>query len=198
MTRREFIALLGGAAAARPIAARAQQGGRMRRLAWLDLLSENDPNAQARVKAFQQVTETLGWTVGRNLTIDFRWSLFDLAKARAAAAELLSLAPDLALCAGTTSTLTMQQATRTVPIVFAIVADPLAQGIVPSLAHPGGNTTGFAYLEPTVGGKWLGLLKEIASSLARVAFVFNPDSSPYSQLFLQSIEAAANRGSSPD
>ena len=189
--RREFITLLGGAAAAWPVVARAQQADRVRRIGWLDLFPEDDLGAQARNIAFRQGMEKLGWIVGRNLVIDYRWGVFDVARARAAAAELLNLAPDVIMSGGTPGALALQQATRTVPIVFAIVSEPVTQGIVASLAHPGGNLTGFSYMEPSIGAKWLELLKEIAPQVARVALMFNPDSSPYSQLYYKSIEAAA-------
>jgi putative ABC transport system substrate-binding protein len=139
-------------------------------------------NAQARVKAFNQTIEKLGWVVGRNLAIDYRWGFFDVARARAAGAELLALMPDVLMCGGSPTVLAMQEATRSVPIVFAAVTDPIAQGIVTNLARPGGNTTGFSYLELTMGPKWLALLKEIAPSVRRVALMFNPESSPYSPL----------------
>src|SRR2546423_952594 len=149
MKRREFITLLGRTVAACcvswPMAARAQQPERMRRIGWLDLFPETDPNARARVKAFNAVIEKSGWTVGRNLAIDYRWGLFDVARARAAGAELLSLSPDVLMCGGTPAALAMQEATPTVPIVFAIVSDPVAQGIVTNLARPSGNITGFTY-----------------------------------------------------
>jgi ABC-type uncharacterized transport system substrate-binding protein len=189
--RREFITLIGGAAAAWPLAARAQQPNRMRRIGWMDSFREDDANAQARVKAFHEVMDKLGWTVGRNLTIDYRWNVFDVERARLAGAEILNLAPDVILCGGTPSALAMQQATRTVPIVFAFVTDPVGQGIVPNLAHPGGNMTGFSYFEPAVGSKWLELLKEIAPAITRVALMFNPVSSPYSPLYYKSIATAA-------
>jgi putative ABC transport system substrate-binding protein len=131
--------------------------------------------------------------VGRNLTIDYRWALFDAVRARAAGAELLPLAPDVLVCGGTPATLAMQEATRTVPIVFAAVTDPVAQGIVTNLARPAGNITGFTYLEQTLGAKWLELLKEIAPSVKRVALMFNPESSPYSRLFFQSMERAMSK-----
>jgi putative tryptophan/tyrosine transport system substrate-binding protein len=191
MRRREFITLLGGAAAGWPIAARAQQPDRMRRIGWMDSFREDDANAQARLKAFQQVMEKLGWTVGGNLAIDYRWNLFDVERARIAGAEILNLAPDVVLCGGTPSALAMQRATRTVPIVFAFVTDPVGQGIVSNLARPGGNLTGFSYFEPAVAAKWLELLKEIAPRITRVAFMFNPVSSPYSPSYYQSILAAA-------
>jgi putative ABC transport system substrate-binding protein len=113
---------------------------------WLDVFPENDPNSQARRTAFLETVEKLGWTVGRNLAIDYRWGLFDLNRARLAGAELLNLQPDLLLCAGAPVTLAMQQTTHTVPIIFTIVVDPVGLGIVQSLAHPGGNITGFSYL----------------------------------------------------
>ena len=136
--RREFMTLLGGAAAW-PVVARAQQADRVRRIGWLDLFPEDDLGAQARNIAFRQSMEKLGWIVGRNLVIDYRWGVFDVARARAAAAELLNLAPDVIMSGGTPGALALQQATRTVPIVFAIVSEPVTQGIVASLAHPGGN-----------------------------------------------------------
>lgn len=191
MRRRDFIILAGSAGAVWSRAARAQPAERVRRVGWLDLFPESDPLAQARVEAFRQVIEESGWTVGRSLLIDYRWALFDNARARKAGSELLALAPDLLLCCGTPATLAMRAAAPAVPIVFAVVTDPVAQGIVSNLARPDGNITGFTYLELTMGAKWLGLLKEIAPSLKRVALMFNPESSPYSKLFFQSIERAA-------
>jgi putative ABC transport system substrate-binding protein len=195
MRRREFTTLLGGAAAAWPLAARAQQPDRTARIAWMDSFREDDANAQARVKAFQQVMEKSGWKVGSNLAIKYRWDLFDVEWARRAGAELLNSAPDLILCGGTPSALAMQQATRALPIVFVFVTDPIGQGLVSNLAHPGGNITGFSYFEPAVGAKWLGLLKETAPAVAHVSVMFNPVSSPYSPLYYQSIVAAAPRSS---
>jgi len=189
--RREFITTLGGAAATWPLAARAQQPNRMRRIGWMDSFLETDANAQARVKAFHDVMDHAGWSVGRNLTIEYRWGLFELDRARLAGAQLLALGADLMLCGGTPSAVAMKEATQTLPIVFAFVTDPVGQGIVPNLARPGGNITGFAYFEPTVGAKWLGLLKELAPSISRVSFIFNPASSPYSPLYYQAIVAAA-------
>jgi putative ABC transport system substrate-binding protein len=194
MKRRQFITLLGGAAAvAWPLPLRAQQPDRVRRVGWLDLVPESDPGAQARVVAFRQSLEKLGWTVGRNLTIDYRWGAFNIETARLAVAELLGFAPEVILCAGTRAVQALQQATRTVPIVFVLVNEPVAQGFVQSLARPGGNITGFSYMEPTVGAKWLDLLKEIAPRVTRVAVIFNPDASPYSQLYYRSIETAASK-----
>jgi putative ABC transport system substrate-binding protein len=189
--RREFITLLGGAAAGWPLAARAQQPTRMRRIGWMDFVPETDPATPRRVTAFQEGMEKQGWVLGRNLAIDYRWSIFDMETARVVAEELLKLAPDVMFCAGSPATLALQRATRTVPVVFITVSEPLAQGLVASLSHPGGNLTGFSYLEPKVSEKWLQLLKQIAPRVNRVALMFNPSSSPYSQLFYQSIEAAA-------
>ena len=193
MTRRKALMFLGNAALIWPLLARGQQTDRVRRVAWMDLFSESDPNAQARVRAFSEVIEKRGWKVGRNLAIDYRWGLFDEARARLAGAELLKMRPDVVLCGGTPAALAMKQATQSVPVVFAIVTDPVAQGIVTSLARPAGNVTGFSYLDATVGAKWLELLKEIAPALTRVALMFNPESCPYSRLFYQSIEAASSK-----
>jgi putative ABC transport system substrate-binding protein len=191
MRRRDFITLCVGAAEGWPLVARAQNSTRMRRIAWMDSFHEDDPNAKVRVKAFLQVMEKLGWAVGSNLAIDYRWNLFDVERARLAGAEILNLGPDVILCGGTPSALAMQQATRTVPIVFAFVTDPVGQGIVTNLARPSSNITGFSYFEPTIASKWLALLTEIAPPIRRVALMFNPVSSPYSSLYYQSIAAAA-------
>jgi putative tryptophan/tyrosine transport system substrate-binding protein len=188
--RREFVTLLGGAAAAWPLAARAQQPERMRRIGWMDFVPESDPATPARVTAFREGMEKQGWVLGRNLAIDYRWNIIDMETARVAAEGLLKLAPDVIFCAGSPATLALQRATRTVPVVFITVSEPAAQGIVASLSHPGGNLTGFSYLEPTIGAKWLELLKAIAPGVDRVALMFNPSSSPYSRLFYQTIEAA--------
>jgi putative ABC transport system substrate-binding protein len=194
MRRREFIAGLGGAvasAAASPIAARAQRG--MRRIGTLMLYAENDPDSQIRLTALLQGLDRLGWTVGRNLAIDIRWSIFDVDRARAAATELLALAPDVVLANGITAVQGVLPVARTVPVVFTLITEPVAQGFVQSLARPGGNLTGFSYLAPTVGGKWLDLLKEIAPSVTRVAFIVNLPSSPYGGLFFGSIQLANAR-----
>jgi putative tryptophan/tyrosine transport system substrate-binding protein len=183
MTRRDFIRLLGGAAATWPIAALTREASRFARVGWTDFAADDDPGGLDRARAFGQGMEKLGWKLGRNLLIDYRWNVFDTERARRAAAELLTLAPDVILCAGSPAT--------TVPIVFAFVSEPVAQGIVQSLANPGGNLTGFSFLEPTIGAKWLELLKQIAPNVKHVALMFNPASSPYSRFFFQSIETAA-------
>jgi putative ABC transport system substrate-binding protein len=190
MRRRDFITLLGGAAVAWPLTTHAQQAERVRRIGVLIVLSENDSQSQGRITAFQQGLEKLGWTVGRNLAIDYRWGVSDPERARAATAELLSLAPDLILANALSAARGAQQATRTVPIVFTGVSEPVAQGLVASLARPGGNTTGFTNLEPSVGGKWLELLKEIAPRVTRVAVIFNPASASIAAQFVRSVESA--------
>jgi len=167
--RREFITLLGGAAAAWPLAARAQQAERMQRIGVLMNLAADDAEGQGRVAAFQQALQQLGWTDGRNVRIDYRWAAGDTGRFRRYAEELLALAPDVVLASATPSVQALQQATRAVPIVFANVGDPVAAGIVDSLARPGGNVTGFSYFEFGFGAKWLELLKEIAPRARRVA-----------------------------
>jgi len=176
--RREFITKLGGAAMAWPLAARAQQTERMRRVGVLMPESEGDPESQARVAMFHGRLQELGWTVGRNLRIDYRWAIGDLERTRVDAAELLRLAPDVILAVASPALATVQKATRTIPVVFVAVSEPVAQGFIQSLAHPGGNITGFTNLEPTFGGKWLELLKEIAPLVTRGAIMFNPDTAP--------------------
>jgi putative ABC transport system substrate-binding protein len=174
MQRREFITLLGGAAAW-PRAARAQPSGRIRRVGVLLPYTEGDPQGRRRVARLQEGLEKLGWTVGRNIRIDDRWGAADEERVRALAAELVALPADVILPNTSRAVATLQQMTRTVPIVFMGVVEPVAQGFVQSLAHPGGNITGFTNLEATVGAKWLELLREMAPRVARVAFMFNPD-----------------------
>ena len=159
MKRREFITLLGGAAAAWPLAARAQQGERMRRIGVLMSTAADDPEGQARIAAFLQGLQQLGWTDGRNVRIDIRWAAGDADRIRRYAAELVALAPDVILATGGAAVGPLLQATRTVPIVFAQVADPVGAGFVDSLARPGGNATGFMQFEYSLSGKWLELLK---------------------------------------
>jgi putative tryptophan/tyrosine transport system substrate-binding protein len=191
MRRRGFITIIGGAAVAWPLAARAQQSERMRRVGVLIVFPENDPSSQRRVTAFQQELAKLGWTVGRNLQIDYRWAISDDERAKAATAELLALAPDLILANATTAVAAAQQATGTVPIVFAGVSEPVAQGFVASLTDPGGNITGFTNLEPSVSAKWLELLKEIAPGVTRVGIMFKPALSHAIPLFQDLLRRAA-------
>ena len=165
MRRREFITLLGGAAATWPLAASAQQTDRMRRIGVIVPFAADDTEAQARVGAFLQELQQLGWAIGRNVRIDTRWAGGNANDIRKQAAELAALAPDVILAHGSSVVGELLQATRTVPIVFPVVSDPVAAGFVESLARPGGNATGFTLLEYSLSGKWLELLKEIAPGL---------------------------------
>jgi putative ABC transport system substrate-binding protein len=169
MRRREFITLLGGAAAAWPLAAQAQQPERMRRIGILLAATADDAEFQAWVGAFLQALALLGWTIGRNVRIDTRWATANAGEIRRHAAELAALAPDVILAHGASSVGPLLQATRTVPIVFPIVSDPVAAGFVESLARPGGNATGFMSTEYSMGGKWLELLKQTAPGVTRAA-----------------------------
>jgi putative ABC transport system substrate-binding protein len=189
MNRRDLITLLGGAAAW-PVAARAQQPGPIRRIGMLLPNAEGDAMGQSRVARFQQGLEKAGWTVGRNIRIDVRWGAADAERIRAIATELLALPSDVILANTSRAVATLQQMTRTVPIVFTGIVEPVPQGFVQSLAHPGGNMTGFTNIEATVGAKWLELLKEVAPRVTRVAFVFNPENGGGAQ-FSGSAAAAA-------
>jgi ABC-type uncharacterized transport system substrate-binding protein len=174
MKRRAFITLLGGAAAAWPVAARAQQSDRVRLIAVMGGGIANDPNAQANIAAFLQVLEKLGWTVGRNLRIESRQGAGNADDTRKYAVEVVALAPDVILSNGTANLGPLLQATRTVPIVFTTVVDPVGGGFVNTLARPGGNATGFIQFEYTLSGKWLELLKQIAPGVTRVAVLRDP------------------------
>jgi putative ABC transport system substrate-binding protein len=187
--RRNFITLLGGAAAW-PLAARAQQGNRVRRIGVLVPYDENDPVHKLRVSAFTQALADLGWTDGRNVRIDLRWGGDDTDRIRALAQELVGLQPEIIVTCNTQPTAAVQRETRTIPIVFANVGEPVASSIVPGLNRPGGNITGFAANEASLGGKWLELLSEIAPGLKRAALMFNPDAAVAS-IHLPSLETAA-------
>jgi putative ABC transport system substrate-binding protein len=191
MKRREFITLLGGTAAAWPLAARAQQGGRMPRVAVLMPYAESDSEAQTWFNAFVQGMQALGWTDGRNIRIDVRWTGGEVDRIPRLAKELVDLQPDAVFAVTTPSVNAVLRETRTVPIVFTQVTDPVAQGLVESLARPGGSITGITIFEPEIGGKWVQVLKEIAPKTARAAVIFNPDTAPYYRLYMSSIEAAA-------
>jgi putative ABC transport system substrate-binding protein len=170
--RRDFIALL-GSAPAWPLAARAQQGEGMRRIGVFMPLSADDPESLPRITAFVQALQALGWTAGRNVRIDYRWAAGDVERLRKYAEELVTLAPDVILASGGTIVGPLQQISRTVPIVFVNVTDPVAGGFVQSLARPGGNATGFTFFEYGISGKWLELLKQIAPRVTRVAVLRN-------------------------
>jgi putative tryptophan/tyrosine transport system substrate-binding protein len=189
--RREVLTLLGGAAVAWPLAARAQQADRMRRIGVLMNGTATEARLQSYVAAFVQGLRQLGWNEGQNIRIDVRWNAGDADLARTYAAQLIGLMPDVILASSTTNLTVIQQATSTVPVVFVQVSDPVAQGFVASVAKPGGNLTGFSMYEFSIGGKWVDLLKAAAPGLARVAVMFNPDTSPQSKFFMRSVEAAA-------
>ena len=175
MHRREFITLLGGAASVWPLAAHAQQDERMRRIGVLySGAAADDPDGQTRSAAFVQGLQQLGWTDGRNMRIDYHWGAGDADNIRKYAAELVTLAPDVILASGTATVAPLLQATRTVPIVFAQVTDPVGAGFVDSLAHPGGNATGFLLFEYAISAKWLELLKEIAPHVRRAGVIRDP------------------------
>jgi putative ABC transport system substrate-binding protein len=173
MKRREFITLLGGAWVW-PLAAHAQQPGGMRRIAVIAAYAEHDPEAQARVTAFRQALQGLGWTEGGNVVMEYRWGAGDADRSRTFAMELTALKPDVILAHGTPAVTALRAATRTIPVVFVSVIDPVGAGHVQSLPRPGGNITGFSTFEPEIGGKWLELLKEVAPNLKRVAGILDP------------------------
>jgi putative ABC transport system substrate-binding protein len=190
LKRREFMTLL-GAATAWPLVARAQPSGTPR-IGVLMGYAESDLDARAFAAVFREGLQKLGWTEGRNIRIDARWAKPDDAEMRQQfAKELVALQPDVILSHGTPTTEALLQQTRTIPIVFAAVADPVGRGFVKSFARPGGNLTGFTVFEPTMAGKWLELLKEIAPRVNRVAFLFNPVTAPYAEVYLNPFKAAA-------
>jgi ABC-type uncharacterized transport system substrate-binding protein len=192
MRRREFITLLGGAAVAWPLTARAQQPDRVRRIGVLMGYTESDPDARAWYAAFRETLQRIGWTEGRNAQIDTRWAAPDDGESmRYFAKEIVALQPNVILSSTTPPTKALLQQTHSIPIVFAIVADPIGSGFVASFARPGGNVTGFIFTEPTMAGKWLELLKGIAPRIARVAMLFNPVSAPYAEYWLTPLKAAA-------
>ena len=176
MKRREFITLLGGAAAW-PLAARAQQAERMRRIGMLLGIAENDLETQSRIAAFRKGLRDLGWVEGRNVHIDYRFAAGDANRIKAYVAELITLAPDMFLANSTPVVAALRQATTSIPIVFAVVNDPVGQGFISSLAHPGGNITGFTFIEFTMVGKWLEMLKAVSPDMVRAALMFNPNTS---------------------
>jgi putative ABC transport system substrate-binding protein len=189
--RRKFLATLGGAAAvARPLTARAQQADRVRRIGVLAGSAEDDTEGQARLAALREGLQKLGWTEGHNIKIDDRWAGADLDRLRAAAAELVAMAPDLLFAVGSAATAALRQATSAIPIVFAQVTDPLVQGFVASTARPGGNITGFALYEHTIAVKWLELLKQLAPHVVRVVVIY-PAANPLSIRYLRAIEGSA-------
>jgi putative tryptophan/tyrosine transport system substrate-binding protein len=192
MKRREFMTLLCGAATAWPLAARAQQPERMRRIGVLMGYPESDSEAQTKIAAFRDGLQKLGWTEGRNTRIDTRWATpADAESMERFAKELVALQPDLILSSTTPTTAALLQQTRTIPIVFATVADPVGSGFVASFPRPGGNVTGFVVFEASLAGKWLELLKEIVPRVNRITFLFNPATATYAEFYLNPFKAAA-------
>ena len=191
MERREFIALL-AAAAAWPVAARAQQPQRIRRVGVLMAVAESDVDVRAGVAIFQRSLQELGWSDGRNIRIDYRWGDADADRIQALAKELVGLQPDVLVAHSTPSAKGLLQATRSIPIVFLTVTDPLGQGLVASLSRPGGNMTGFSVFEFSLGTKWVEVLKQIAPGTRRVTAMFNPETAPYYGMYLRSIETATS------
>ena len=191
MRRRDFITLLGGAAMAWPPAAHAQQSERVRRIGVLMGYAESDSEAQAQIAAFRDGLQKLGWTEGRNIRIDIRWAAFDAKAMQRFATELVALQPDLILSPHTPTTAALLRQTRTIPIVFTNITDPVGSGFVASFPRPGGNVTGFVNMEPTMAAKWLELLKEIAPRVNRAAILFNPATATYADYYLTPFKAAA-------
>ena len=190
MKRREFITLLGGAAAAWPLAARAQQPDRMRRIGVLMFGDENDYDQKARLSGFMQSLAKSGWDDSRNLLVDVRWTAANLDLVRRHAKELVALKPDVLVATSTPATAAFQDETPAIPIVFVGISDPVGAGFVANLAHPGGNLTGFINIEAGMGGKWLELLNEIAPGIQRAAIMFSPDTTT-AAYYMPSLEAAA-------
>src|SRR6266567_7980354 len=191
MIRREFITLFGGAAAW-PLAARAQQPEQVRRIGVLLSVAESDPEGKAQLSGFTQGLAELGWIDGRNLRMEVRWGAGDVDRIRTFAKELVALQPDLIVAQGTPVTAALRRETRTIPIVFVVVTDPVGEGFVTALARPGGNITGFLTSEGAIGAKMLQLLTEIAPGTKRVAMLFNPDTAPGAgTYYFRDFEAAA-------
>ena len=190
MRRRDFTKVIGGAAATWPVAALAQQAERVRRIGVLMGFAESDPIAQSRLVAFRDALAKLGWTEGSNLRIELRWGADDPDRMRTFAKDLVDLRPDTILSHSLLGTASVQRESRTIPIVFVSVSDPIGSGFVASLARPGGNLTGLLFFETSIVSKWLSMLKEMAPRLARSALVANPRTAPY-DYFLRTAEAAA-------
>jgi putative tryptophan/tyrosine transport system substrate-binding protein len=192
MRRRDFIALLGSAAIAWPLTARAQQAERVRRVGVLSSgFAANDPLLTASMAVFRQGMQERGWSEGRNLQIDYRWAGPDVERIKSYAAELVDARPDVILAITSPSVAALRQATDTIPIVFVGISDPVGQGFLASLARPGGNITGFSGLEYSLAQKWIGFLKELAPHVTRVAYLFHPEIGPFHPLWLKSLEGAA-------
>jgi putative ABC transport system substrate-binding protein len=192
MKRREFITLIGGAAAAWPLAARAQQDDRARRVGILNLLGETDPEAQLWDTAFRKRLDDLGWVDGRNIRLDYRWASGNVERLQFFAKELVALNPDLLVAISTPATAALQRETKTIPIVFTVVSDPVGSGFVASLPNPGGNITGFINIEASLSGKWLDLMREVAPRVSHIGVMFNPTTAPYARYYVDTFRSAAS------
>jgi len=195
MRRREFITLLGGAALTLPLTVRAQQAERVRRVGVLLALDEKDPETNSRVRAFRLGMRDLGWIEGRNVQIEYRFAGTNLESINKHVAELIKLAPDVIVAHSSAVVTALRPATSTIPIVVAMAVDPVGQGFISNLAHPGGNITGFSFIDPEIIGKWINLLSDVKPDLSRVALMFNPDTVPYYDAFLRSFNAAPKQTS---
>ena len=191
MRRREFLALLGGAAAFEPVATHAQTAGATKRIGVLIGLSSADPAGQAEMTGFREGLAALGWTDGRNLKVEYRWPGSEPERMRAAAKELAVLKLDLLVTRTTPGTLAMRREAPATPTVFVVVAEPMESGLVQSMSRPGGNVTGFSIFEASVSGKWLELLKAVAPQVSRAALMYNPKTAPFAPVFMRSAESAA-------
>jgi putative ABC transport system substrate-binding protein len=194
MQRREFVTLLGGAALGIPFAARAQQTGKQRTVGVLMTVAEGDADSQARIGAFRKGFADLGWKDGENVRIEYRWAAGRMDLMQKYAAELVALAPDVILANSTPIVAALQKITNSIPIVFALANDPVGLGFVKSLPRPGGNITGFTFINPALIGKWLGLLGELKPGVTRAALLFNPTTAPFYRRFLPEIEALRQPG----
>ena len=190
MRRRDFVTLLGGTVAAWPLAVQAQKLARTQRVSVLLGLTENDPLQNARLKAFRLGMRDLEWIEGRNIQIEYRFAGANLALINQHVAELIRSAPDAIVANSTPILAALRTATSTIPIVFVIVNDPVGQGFIPNLNHPGGNVTGFSFIEPEILGKWINLLRDVKPDLSRVALMFNPDTAPYYDRYVRSYKSS--------
>lgn len=191
MRRRDFIALIGSAAAAWPLGIRAEEADQVRRIGLLNALAQDNPQAQAWEGAFRGRLTELGWIDGRNVHVDYRWGAANVDRLRSSATELVALKPDVLIAITTPATAALHAQTRSIPIVFVAVSDPIGSGFVRSLANPGGNITGFIDIEASLSGKWLELMRAIAPRVTRVALLFNPQTAPFARYYLDTFRAAA-------
>ena len=191
MRRRNFITLLGGMTATWTAASRAQQSAQIRRIGLLMFYNEGDLEAKSRTDVLEEGLRQLGWIKDHNLHIDYRWAGADRKRFQLHAADLVRLSVDIIIAVSTPAAQAVQRETGTIPLIFTQVSDPVGQGIVDNMRKPGSNTTGFSNYDPDIGGKWLQMLKEAVPNITKVALVFNPDTAPYTALYLRSLAAVA-------